>query len=139
MFRFFRHHSWILIATLSLTIISFVIFMGKGPSRSGSGLAGGDYGTIYGQVISATQYEEAKREFFITYWEQTGEWPDKSTSISANEIEQEVYSYLIMELKAKELGIHVGDDAAATAANDVLRSPSLMRMFGARASWRGGF
>jgi len=35
-----------------------------------------------------------------------------------------------MELKAKELGIHVSDDAAATAANDLLRSPSLMRMFG---------
>jgi len=130
MFRFFRHHSWILIATLSLTIISFVIFMGKGPSRSGSGMAGGDYGTIYGQVITPTQYEEARREFFISYWEQTGEWPDKSTSISSTEIEQEVYSYLIMELKAKELGIHVSDDAAATAANDLLRSPSLMRMFG---------
>jgi hypothetical protein len=130
MFRFFRHHSWILIATLSLTIISFVIFMGKGPSRSGSGMAGGDYGTIYGQVITPTQYEEARREFFISYWEQTGEWPDKSTRISATDIEQEVYSYLIMELKAKELGIHVGDDAAATAANDLLHSPALMRMFG---------
>jgi hypothetical protein len=130
MFRFFRHHSWILIATLSLTIISFVIFMGKGPSRSGSGMAGGDYGTIYGQVITPTQYEEARREFFISYWEQTGEWPDKSSSISSTEIEQEVYSYLIMELKAKELGIHVSDDAAATAANDLLRSQALMRMFG---------
>jgi hypothetical protein len=119
-----------LIATLSLTIISFVIFMGKGPSRSGSGMAGGDYGTIYGQVITPTQYEEARREFFISYWEQTGEWPDKSTTISATDIEQEVYSYLIMELKAKELGIHVGDDVAAIAASDLLRSPALMRMFG---------
>ena len=77
MFRFFRHHSWILIATLSLTIISFVVFMGKAPSRSGGGFSGGDYGKIYGQVISPLQYDEARREFFISYWEQTGEWPDK--------------------------------------------------------------
>jgi hypothetical protein len=50
--------------------------------------------------------------------------------MSANEIEQEVYSYLIMELKAKELGIQVGDDEAAAAAKDLLRSTALMRMFG---------
>jgi hypothetical protein len=130
MFRFFRHHSWILIATLSLTIISFVVFMGKAPSRSGGGFSGGDYGKIYGQVISPLQYEEAKREFFISYWEQTGEWPDKNSALSSTEIEQEVYSYLIMQLKAKELGIHVGDDAAASAAGDLLRSPALLRMFG---------
>ncbi|HWY31326.1 MAG TPA: SurA N-terminal domain-containing protein [Candidatus Acidoferrum sp.] len=130
MFRFFRHHSWILIATLSLTIISFVVFMGKAPSRSGGGFSGGDYGKIYGQVISPLQYDEARREFFISYWEQTGEWPDKNSALSSTEIEQEVYSYLIMQLKAKELGIHVGDDAAASAAGDLLRSPALMRMFG---------
>lgn len=130
MFRFFRHHSWILIATLSLTIISFVVFMGKGPSHSGNGMAAGDYGVIYGQTITAAQFEQARREFSISYWEQTGEWPDKNSNLSANEIEQEVYSYLIMELKARELGIHVSDDAAAIAANDLLRSPALMRMFG---------
>ena len=130
MFRFFRHHSWILIATLSLTIISFVVFMGKAPSRSGGGFSGGDYGKIYGQVISPLQYDEARREFFISYWEQTGEWPDKNSALSSTEIEQEVYSYLIMQLKAKELGIHVGDDAAASAAGDLMRSPALMRMFG---------
>jgi hypothetical protein len=113
-----------------LTIISFVVFMGKAPSRSGGGFSGGDYGKIYGQVISPLQYDEARREFFISYWEQTGEWPDKNSALSSTEIEQEVYSYLIMQLKANELGIHVGDDAAASAAGDLLRSPALLRMFG---------
>jgi hypothetical protein len=36
-----------------------------------------------------------------------------------------------MQLKAKDLGIHVGDDAAATAANDLLRSRTVMQTFGA--------
>src|SRR5271167_2023476 len=103
MFRFFRHHSWILIATLSLTIISFVIFMGKGPTRSGPG-GSGDYGTIYGQVITPSYYEEVKREFFISYWEQTGEWPDRGHGMTADQVEQQVYSYLILQLKARQLG-----------------------------------
>ena len=35
MFRFFRKHNWILIVALSLTIISFVFFMGSGPFAHG--------------------------------------------------------------------------------------------------------
>jgi hypothetical protein len=131
MFRFFRKHSWILIVTLTLTIISFVVFMGKGPSRSGDGGSGGNYGTIYGHEISATMYEQARREFFIFYWEQTGEWPDKSPNITPDQLEQQIYSYLVMQLKAKDLGIHVGDDAAAAAANDLLRSRNIMQTLGA--------
>ena len=130
MFRFFRKHSWILIGTLALTIIALVIFMGKGPSRAGNGGSGADYGTIYGHEISATMYEEVRREFFITYWEQTGEWPDKSQGMTPDQLEQQVYSYLLMQLKAKDLGIHVGDDAAATAADSLLRSRAIMQLFG---------
>jgi len=131
MFRFFRKHSWILIVTLTLTIISFVIFMGKGPSRAGNGGSGGDYGTIYGHEINATMYDQARRDFFIAYWEQTHEWPDKSQGMTPDQLEQQVYSYLLMQLKAKDLGIHVGDDAAATAANNLLRSRDIMQLFGA--------
>jgi hypothetical protein len=132
MFRFFRKHSWILIATLTLTIISFVVFMGKGPSRAGNGRGGGDYGTMYGQVITTDMFDQVKREFYITYWEQTGEWPDKNPSITPLQINQQVYSYVLMQLKAKALGIHVGDDAAATEAGQFLRSPALTRIFGSQ-------
>jgi hypothetical protein len=130
MFRFFRHHSWILIATLSLTIISFVFFMAKAPTRGNGGSSAGNYGTIYGQVITPLQFEEARRVFFFSYWQQTGQWPDKNAAMTANDMEQETYSYLIMQLKAKELGIQVSDDAAASSANDLLHSASIMRMFG---------
>ncbi len=130
MFRFFRHHTWILVATLSLTILSFVFFMAKGSFRSGSDSNSGNYGTLYGHVISPMEYEKAKSSFFIIHWLQTGEWPDKNSAMTANEIEQEIYSYLIMNIKAREMGIHVSDDEAAAAAGEMLRAPSLMRMFG---------
>jgi hypothetical protein len=132
MFRFFRKHSWILIVTLSLTIISFVVFMGNRGSSGGGGSSqgGANYGTMYGQTISPIMYEQARRDFYIGYWEQTSEWPDKNSRLTPLQLEQQVYSYLLMQLKAKELGIYVGDDAVATAADGFLRSPQLMRLFG---------
>jgi hypothetical protein len=131
MFRFFRKHSWILIATLSLTIISFVVFMGnRGMSGAGRGEGGGDYGMIYGHTISADLFEQVKREFFISYFEQTGEWPDKNPNVTPLQLEQQVYEYVLMQLKAQDLGIHVGNEEAASGADQLLRSPPLMRLFG---------
>jgi hypothetical protein len=131
MFRFFRKHSWILIVTLSLTIISFVVFMGKGPSsRSGGLVGGGDYGTIYGHPVTADMYDQAKREFAISYWEQTFQWPERNPSMTPLQLDQEVYSYILMNLKAKDLGIYVDDDSAAAAASMLLSSPALMHAFG---------
>ncbi len=130
MFRFFRKHTWLLFITLGLTIISFLFFMGKGPSRSGNGPGGGDYGTMYGHTISADLFEQVKREFFITYFEQTGEWPDRSRSLTPLQMDQQIYSYVLMQLKAADLGIHVSDDAAATIANEMLHSTTLMRILG---------
>ncbi len=132
MFRFFRKHSWILIVTLTLTIGSFVLFMGMGPSRSGGGgrSGGGEYGPIYGHSINADAYAQAQREFYVSYWMQNGEWPDKSPSITPSQIQQQVYSFLLFQLKAKDLGIYVGNDAVVSAASDLLRSPTLMQKFG---------
>jgi SurA N-terminal domain/PPIC-type PPIASE domain len=130
MFRFFRKHSWILIVTLSLTIISFVVFMGNKGSGPGNSQGTSNYGTIYGQTVTGQMFDDARREFYISYWQQTGEWPDRNPSFTHLQLEQEVYSYVLMQLKAKELGIHVGDDAAATEADQFLRSSALMRMFG---------
>jgi hypothetical protein len=136
MFRFFRKHSWILVITLTLTIVSFVVFMGAGPAaRNNGGGRGGDadYGTIYGHTITAADFEQAKRTFFLSYWQQTGgEWPDKNASVTAAQIDQQTYSYLLITEKAKQLGIHVDDNAVATAAGEFLSSPSLMRLFETR-------
>ena len=128
MFRFFRKHTWLLVIILGLTIISFLFFMGKAPS-SGGGRGGGDFGTMYGHTISAELLEQVRSEFYITYFEQTGEWPDKSRSITPFQIDQQVYSYLMMQFKAKDMGIYVDDNSAAAGADQVLRSPAIMRTF----------
>jgi hypothetical protein len=129
MFRFFRKHGWILIVTLGLTILSFVLFMGKGSLRGGNGSAGGNLGTIYGKTITPQLFEQVKAEFAITYWLEHQEWPDKNPSITSFQLDQQVYEYLLMQIKAESLGIHVGDDAAANLADQILRDPTLMRAF----------
>ncbi len=121
---------------LTLTIISFLYFMAVVPSARGGGGrsgGGGDYGSIYGHTISVDEFEQAKRVFYISYWQQSGgEWPDKSRGITPAQIDQQTYSYLLIDGKAKKLGIYVSDSAVATAASDLLRSPSLMQLFRTR-------
>jgi hypothetical protein len=123
MFRFFRKHSWILIVTLSLTIISFVFFMGSGPSRMGGGSGGNsDFGSIYGRKITQQAYAEARKEFYLYYFVHYHEWPERNPNVTANELERETYIRLMMTQKAEDLGIYVSDDAAAADAIEMLRS-----------------
>ncbi len=114
-----RKHSNVLWWTIvPLTIISFVIFMGSAGMRNGGSHYSG-YGTIYGKQITAEEYAQAEREFLIFYWERNHQFP--TASANRLEIERGTYQRLLLSAKAKELGIHVSDDAVVAQANDFLR------------------
>src|ERR1700744_6603639 len=130
MFRFFRKHGWILIVTLGLTILSFVVFMGKGSLRGGNGSAGGNLGTIYGKTITPQLFEQVKEEVAITYWLEHQEWPDKNPSITSFQLDQQGYEYLLMQIKAEKLGINVGDAPAANLPDQILGAPARLREVG---------
>ena len=118
-----RKHSKILWWTIiPLTIISFVIFMSSGPARRGGGRASGNFGSINGKKITQPQYLQALNEFKFFYLFHYGTWPDKKASITEADIERETYIRLFLLQKASDLGIHASLDAAATAANQLLRS-----------------
>ena len=115
-----KHSAWLWWSIIPLTIISFVFFMGKGPS--GSGGRGGGYGTIYGKEVTAEEFAMAQREFYIYYWLHYGELPDKNPNFNRTDLERETYVRLMLTAKAKALGIHVSEDALVAGANDLLRS-----------------
>ena len=120
-----KHSSWLWWFIAGLTIISFVFFMGSGAVRnSGSVPAADDLGKIYGQPVTAQDLAKAEGEFYIYYWMHYGQWPNKTTDISREEQQREIYIRLLLGRKAKQLGIQVGEDALVAAASDFLRSLS---------------
>ena len=120
-----RKHSGLLWwSIIPLTIISFVFYMGSAPSRNGRGGGGpgGSYGTIYGHEVTATDFAEGQREFYLYYWLHYGDFPDKSPNFNRADMDKETYVRLMLTRKAKDLGIHVNDASVVTAANGLLRS-----------------
>jgi len=122
-----RKHSkalWVII--IFATVVSFV-YWGAGPSRLGGDGGGrsvsGNFGTIYGHKITQQDFDEARNEFYILYWFQSGgEWPDRNPSLTETVLQREVYVRLMLMQKAKNLGIHVSESDVVTVANDLLRS-----------------
>ena len=110
---------------MALTAISFV-FWGVNTSRLGNGNGAGgsdNYGMIYGHKITPQAFYDAKNEFDLLYWFRSGgEWPERNPNFSEIELEREIYIRLMLMQKANDLGIHIGDNEAATAASEMLRS-----------------
>jgi len=107
---------------MAITCITFV-FWGVGPTvHSGGGRAVGDFGTIYGRKITQQDYVEGRNEFYLFYRLHYGEWPDKNSNLSKNDLEREIYIRLLLNQKAADLGVYISDDAAVAAANEMLRS-----------------
>ncbi|MEJ0091236.1 MAG: SurA N-terminal domain-containing protein [Limisphaerales bacterium] len=116
-----RKHSKILWWTIiPLTIISFVIFMSSGPTR-GTGRVNGDFGSINGKKVTQQEYLQAQNEFKLFYLFRYKNWPDKA-SVTETDVERETYIRLFLIQKANDLGIYANLDAAAMAANQMLRS-----------------
>jgi SurA N-terminal domain len=115
-----RKHSKLLWGII-IPILIISLFMFFLPHGSTSGRAGGNYGSIYGKKITQQEYVDARNEFRLFYFFHYGTWPDKA-NVSATEVERETYVRLLIIAKAQDLGIHVGVDAAATAASQMLRS-----------------
>ena len=117
-----KHSKWLWWLIAGLTIVSF-IYWGAGPSRvGGGGRVSGDFGTIYGHKVTQQDYVEARNEFYIFYRIHYNQWPDKNPNLSRNDLEREIYVHLLFDLKAADLGIHIGDDVVEEAAAQLLRS-----------------
>jgi len=117
-----KHSALLWWSIIPITILSFVVFMGSGPGRSGGGSTSGGYGTIYGKPVTAEDFQQAQNEFYIFYWMRYGQWPDKDATMDRAAFDRETYKRLLLNRKAAQLDIHVSEEALATAASGFLRS-----------------
>ena len=116
-----RKHSKVLwgVTIPALIISLFMFFLPQ--TRTGGGRSSGDFGSISGVKVTPQQYAEAFREFKLFYLFHYGTWPDKK-GVTETDMERETYIRLFLIQKAGDLGIHASLDAAATAADQMLRS-----------------
>jgi hypothetical protein len=117
-----KHSKWLWWSIIPLTILSFVVYMGSGPSPGGRGGSGsGDYGSLYGHKITLEEFRNAQAEVYLDYLFRTGGWPNENPNVSEKDLMESIYIRLMLVQKAGDLGIYVGDNAVVTAANDYLR------------------
>src|SRR5690349_24790560 len=130
MFRFFRRHRWILIIAFTITAGSFLYWGASIPSRNGRGGNGGDYGTVYGEKITAEDFIRADHDVRLSFLFRYGQWPERIPELSKEDIQKQIYAKILINRKARNLGIHVDDSDTATVADQMLRTPDLAQRLG---------
>lgn len=135
MIRTFRKIPWLAVPIFAVVILSFVVFMGTGPTRSGNS---GNYavdtnevsGEIYGQKVTQEQYTKSERDVDLFFFLNYGEWPMNNPNISKDMLLQRIYINMMLLQKAKDLGVHVSEDQIEQYTASFLSSPELLRALG---------
>jgi SurA N-terminal domain len=117
-----KHSTWLWFVIIAAVIISFVWYFNPSQRMNRGGGVNEDFGSIYGKKITRDSYLEARREFSIFYFFHYGEWPEKNTSLSATDLDREIYVRMMLVQKAADLGIYISDESAASAAAQMLGS-----------------
>lgn len=116
-----KHQTWLWAVIITLTVISFVIYFSPySKMNSGEGRSG-NFGTINGEKVTQQQYANAYREVNLHSFLTSGHWLGEDRKRSETDVEREVYNWLLLTQKQEQLGIHVGDDAAAEMARHMIR------------------
>jgi hypothetical protein len=118
-----KHQQWLWAVIITLTIISFVIFFSPYSRTNRVAAPTGGYGSIYGKMVTAQQYLDAVREVRLHYFFMSGgQWPEDDRKQSRFDPEREGYQWLLLIQEQEQLGIHVSEDVAAQAAQQMVRS-----------------
>ncbi len=117
-----KHSTWMWVIIIAAIIITFV-YWGASPNRYDQGSGGPvNFGSINGERISQEQFYQARREVYLRYFFNYGDWPGQDARNMGFDVDRETYFRLLLIQKQKQLGIHVGSEAVARVAAEILRS-----------------
>ena len=118
-----RKHSKVLWWVVIVAIIITFVWWGSSTSRTGDGRNSGSYGSLNGQDISSSSFDETSREVRLSYfYGSNGRWPTRGQAIQGFDLERETYQRLLLLQKIGQMGIHVSDDAVGQFATARMRS-----------------
>jgi peptidyl-prolyl cis-trans isomerase D len=119
-----KHQTWLWAVIITLTIISFVIFFSPYSRMNSSQRRSGNFGSINGQRITEQQYVDAWHEVDLNTFLLSGgsRWHHDQKKDAQSDPDRDVYQWMLLVQKQEQLGIHVGDDAAAQMAQQMIRS-----------------
>ena len=116
-----KHQTWLWAVIITLTIISFVTFLSPN-SKLNAGRGGDNYGSINGERVTRDQFANAYREVDLHTLFMSGHWLNEDKKQTRVDPEREAYQWLFLGQLQRKLGIHVGNDAAASMGQQMIRS-----------------
>ncbi len=116
-----KHQKWLWAVIITLTIISFVSFLSPN-SKLNSGRGSDNYGSINGERVTREHYANAYREVDLHTFFMSGHWLNEDKQQTRVDPERETYQWLLLVQLQEKFGIHVGEDAAASMGQQMVRS-----------------
>src|SRR4051812_4907380 len=114
-----KHSKWLWAIIILFMSVSLLWWGASNQSRNGGGSDSDNFGSLYGKKISRQDYINARNEFYLFYCFRNFEWP---SSLKSADMDEQIYLRLLLSRKAANLGIHVNDKSAGTAAATLLHS-----------------
>lgn len=115
-----KHSKWLWAIIIAATVICFVVYFSPYQRVSRGGPA--NFGRIYGRPVTRDDYLDAQREAELQFFFRYGTWPEAEARRAGYDVERETYFRLLLIRKQEDLGIHVGPEAVARVAANLLRS-----------------
>lgn len=116
-----KHSKWLWAIIIAATVICFVVYFSP-YQRVSHGGGPVNFGRIYGRPVTRDDYLAAQREAELQFFFRYGNWPEAEARRAGYDIERETYFRLLLIRKQEDLGIHVGPEAVARVAANLLRS-----------------
>jgi hypothetical protein len=115
-----KHQTWLWAVIITATIISFVYFFS--PMQKMNNTRGPvNYGSINGEPITPEDFANARNETELRYFFRSGgNWPNEEAKRNGFDQEREIYQWLLLAQKERQMGINISSEMAAQAARGML-------------------
>src|SRR5215472_8657999 len=117
-----KHQTWLWAVIITVTIVSFVTFLSPNSKLNSGGRSSENFGSINGERVTRDQYVSAYREVDLHTFFMQGHWLNEDKKQTRIDPERETYQWLLLLQLQRKLGIHVGEDTAASLGQQMLRS-----------------